>query len=465
MNDCSYIQLPADGTGKKLHTHSKVTASGDEVHNQIMSIGDLDSSAMLRIDPYGSAHVRYANGAPEFDSFGKMKISQESTLSNFMPSLDKLDELFSEIVIDNGEAIYSPLESAIRLKVDTGGSDSIVRTSHKYHKYSPGTSQSILMTVVAGDQGKDSLTRQWGYFDKNDGLFFEMNGHQMGVVIRSSVSGTVKENKINRENFNGDKGDGTGISKMNIDPTKANIYWIDYQWLGVGMVRFGVITPEGFSILLHTFHNANTKNTVYMRTGSLPVSFGIKNTDITSSVSELKILNCAVLVHDINPNYRGPLFAASSGLVELDNTYKCLLTIRPSVTYKDKINRAAIIPKSISSITQADKPINLIIVKNAKFDNDGTWRPGLTNASCEYSKDLTLIDSSDYNTLGHLKYTQITKGVENIDLSDTFSYLTEFLCLHADESQGDVYSIIAKTIFPDETENVVIGLDWEELYM
>ncbi len=460
----SSIGLPPDSTGKKLHTHTH-NINGEEVHNQIFSLGDVDSDNFQKIDEYGAATVRFAGGGAEFDSFGKMKISQETTLSSHVPIYDNIRNHCSIDQLGNSSLVHSPNESAYRLQVDTGSADSIAITTNKYHLYTPGTTNTILMTVVVGE-AKENVRRRWGFFDEFDGLFFEQKGSETGLVIRSSVSGSVVENKVLREDFNGDLADGSGVSGFIINPTKSNIYWIDYQWLGVGAVRFGVVSPDGSKILLHTFENANKYNTVYMRTGSLPLRWELSNIEATGSISEFKMLNSTVKVNDINPDYRGKLKAGSASKMPVDNTYSALLSIKPGLMFKGRINRTACIPTNINVFPHNGKVLSISIVKNAQFIDSGTnWYNGLTGGATLFNKDMVLSDPSDYNTLGNLVYTTLITEGQNINLRDIFSYIEEYACLNANGLDADTYTIIGRTLITNETEDVTVGIHWDELYM
>jgi hypothetical protein len=73
---------------------------------------------------------------------------------------------------------------------------------------------------------------------------------------------------VNQSSWNGDKLDGTGPSGLTLDPTKAQILWMDFEWLGVGSVRCGFII-NGVFYVCHTFNNANLITSVYMTTATL----------------------------------------------------------------------------------------------------------------------------------------------------------------------------------------------------
>ena len=58
-------------------------------------------------------------------------------------------------------------------------------------------------------------------------------------MIRTYTSGIATEKRIPQSQWNVDKCDGTGVSGFNIDFTKTQLSFIDFQWLGVGRVLCG----------------------------------------------------------------------------------------------------------------------------------------------------------------------------------------------------------------------------------
>ncbi len=141
------------------------------------------------------------------------------------------------------------------------------RTSNRYHYYQPGVGNLVIITLAHGDVGKTGNIREWGYADERNGLLFRLSGTTLQVVLRSDTTGDVVEEVVDRTNWNGDKLDGSGTSGMTIDITKANFFWIDFAWLGVGPARFGILSPDGARWACHTFKNPNTKIGAYMATG------------------------------------------------------------------------------------------------------------------------------------------------------------------------------------------------------
>ena len=72
--------------------------------------------------------------------------------------------------------------------------------------------------------------------------------------------------------FNLDTMDGTGPSGVPLDLTKSQIFVIDYEWLGVGRVRFGFVFA-GAIVYCHDAVFANTVGSVYMSTPNNPLRY------------------------------------------------------------------------------------------------------------------------------------------------------------------------------------------------
>jgi hypothetical protein len=107
----------------------------------------------------------------------------------------------------------------------------------------------VMQTIQIGDTGKANVVRRWGYFDEENGLFWELDGTTLYAVQRSSTTGSVVDTRVAQANWNRDSLDGT--IRYDLDVTKTNLYWMDFQWLGVGIVRFGVYENDGTKTTCH----------------------------------------------------------------------------------------------------------------------------------------------------------------------------------------------------------------------
>lgn len=307
----SYVQVPPDSTGKKIYSEQRTITGGDVVQVQGVSISDRSNPEFqAAVDDDGAIYMRFGEGKPQLDAFGKLRTSGATILGDYVFSESILPTLFSTKKAGSGNATHNMTYNALVLSTDQASGDLVAHTSNTYHHYFPGSSHMAIMTVACGDSGKVGLTRRWGYFDAMDGYIFAQVDGEFRLQIRSSVTGSVTLlMDIPQSQFNVDKVDGTGPSELNIDLTQDNIYWLDIQWLGAGRVRFGTYYL-GQRIVMHEYYHTNNNGLPHTRTGALPICYAQVNTSATSSPSIMKMWCAAVWsesVIDVTATGRGAL--------------------------------------------------------------------------------------------------------------------------------------------------------------
>lgn len=231
--------------------------------------------------------------ATSLDAFGRLRTAQPYTLFDSQNRYQK-DPQFSEELVTSGTATYVANESSVDLAVTTASGSKAVRQSFRVFPYQPGKSLMVLATFVM-NSGKENLRQRVGYFNTDNGVFFQFNGTTKSFVLRTNTSGTPSDARtVNQADWNGDKLDGTGASGITLDPTKAQILYMDFEWLGVGSVRCGFVIDGKFYVC-HTFNNANDIDKVYMTTAILPIRYEIENTGVTASASTLTQICSSVI--------------------------------------------------------------------------------------------------------------------------------------------------------------------------
>ena len=88
------------------------------------------------------------------------------------------------------------------------------------------------------------------------------------------VTKTV-ETEWNQSDWNIDRCDGTGKSGYTLDPTKMQMFYMDYSWYGAGFVRWGFRALDGDVIYAHKIPNNNQNTEAYMRSGNLPARYEV----------------------------------------------------------------------------------------------------------------------------------------------------------------------------------------------
>lgn len=449
----SYVQLPPDGAGKKIHTKIN-TVDGTVVETQVLHLCDPNSpSNLLNIDNVGSASVRFAEGQPIMSGFGSMKTTHERVLGVYESSLDTYESLFSVITSGVGSLGYAPTESSQVLTVD-GTAGSLVRiVTNRYHYYNPGTSNLYKMTVSTGDSGKVGNTRRWGAFDTNDGVFFELKDTEFNVVIRSSVGGSISENRIARANWNKDKLDGLGRSGHTLDLTKINVFWIDYQWLGAGRVRFGIYAPNGDRVECHRFNNAGSNTMPYMRTGALPAALENVNTGTTGSVSQLRNVCIGVYSEGTYEDYAFWRFSDIDSIGVSVTTNTPMASVRTKQIINGKHNSVILYPETLNFYTT--EPVALTMWQNTVVTG-GAW-DGLASAGdVNYGGTVDTSGSQKFKTL------YFGTGAHSVDLDKFFEKNDEGVQINADGSY-EVWSFLATRLTANAT-TCSMNLGYKELW-
>jgi hypothetical protein len=393
------------------------------------------------------------------DAFGRARVSQPYTLFDS-----------SHRFADNGEWATSNTVSTtythnannatISLTVDTANNSEIIRETKKVFSYQPGKSLFNINTFIF-NPAKTNLRQRVGYFGAQNGIYLELANSTLSLVERSFVTDQMVETRVAQADWNIDKLDGTGPSLLTLDITKAQIFWMDIEWLGLGTVRCGFVI-NGQLIHCHSFHHANLIESTYITTASLPLRYEIKNTGVTASNSTLKQV-CSSVISEGGYELRGTQQSIGSDIV----TGKSLATkgtFYPVVALRlksspDRLDAISVL--SAASLLGTGNGINYKwrIVQNCTVSG-GTWTSAGVNSSVEYSLDSTAVDQTNARTLasGFLNSSN--------QASPTINLLKEALFRFQFERNGltSTPSTIALIVTSDtDTQKVFGSLDWEEI--
>ena len=88
----------------------------------------------------------------------------------------------------------------------------------------------------------------------------------VGTFAQTSAGVAPSSTFVTQSAWNRDPLDGTGPSRMVLDPTKGNVYEIGFQYLGFGDAFFSIEDQDsGRLVVVHDFHNTNTRTTPVLR--------------------------------------------------------------------------------------------------------------------------------------------------------------------------------------------------------
>lgn len=418
---------------------------------------DLNIREYNKFDPHNNIKSTVLTAdSPSVDAFGRWRVSAPHTIFDAQNEYNDSPLFYETVLTGAGISTHVPNESAVNLTVGTAGGDKVVRQSKEYFRYVPGKSFLVVLSRVMGVP-KANTRQRIGYFDAQNGLYFENNGTNFGVVQRSYTSGSVVETRITQANFNLDKLDGTGASGITLDLSKANIFMFDLEWLGVGRVRFGIFGSNGNPVYCHEIDNSNTNTTSYMRTANLPLRNEVENTGISASNTTLKVICSTVVVEDGEQIATGIPGSANNGVSAIAvTTRRAILSIRPKLTFNSIVNRAKI--EELKVLIQADAAALWEVVYNGALGGTPSWAS--VGASNTVEKDVagTTVTGGIVIASG---YISASLGSETANISSSLISKLPF-GLNIAGDTPIILSLVVTSV--TGTANSLGSFTWKEIY-
>jgi hypothetical protein len=409
--------------------------------------------------PLEQSDLSFANSASStaFDAFGRMRTSSPLTL--FDSSHRYADNgLWSTASGVSGSGSFNQNQGLVDLTITNASGSFVTRETTKVFAYQPGKSLLTLNTFVMSP-AKTGLRQRVGYYGADNGMYLELDGSTLSFVERSLVDGSpATETRVSKANWNGDKLDGTGASGFTLDIAKAQILWMDFEWLGVGSVRMGFVINGQF-ILCHTFHHANILTSTYITTASLPLRYEIANTAVTTGSSTLKQI-CSSVISEGGYELRGlqqaigTTITAAKGLTTAGVLYP-VATIRLKSGRLDAI--AILTAISVMGVATGIYKWS-VIASGTTTGGSGTWISAGANSSVEYKLDATGITGGRTLASGYL--------TSNAQASTTIDILKEAVFkfqLERNSFTSTPYELTLVVTASTDTELVHGSIDWEEI--
>ena len=217
--------------------------------------------------------------SPNVDAFQRLRIGSPDTVFDNKQIYGDNTLIWSTLVTGNATSSFLSNNSCMLLTA-SGSNSSVIRQTRRRHAYQPGKSQLIICTGNFNQMPAANVVKRIGYFDQNNGIGFMASGSSFGVFLRSNTSGTPTNTFISQSSWNLDHYDGTGTSGNSLNITSSQIYFMDFEWLGVGRVRYGIF-QGGIPTYVHQITNINALNTVFMSSPNQPIRYEIVNSGST----------------------------------------------------------------------------------------------------------------------------------------------------------------------------------------
>lgn len=354
------------------------------------------------------------------DSFGRIKVAPPHLLfdASFQYSLQ--EKVFIQDTINNATITHNTTRSSVVISSSSDiGSRARFRTRN-YFPYSPAFTNTVIGSFNFHGSTQN-VTKRIGLYDEKNGFMVQVTGNSFEVGIRSSISGTAVDTFVEQADWNIDKMDGNGESRINLDTTKQQIFFLEYQWLGTGRVIFSFVI-DGLRYNVHEFNHANILSNLYSQTGTLPIQAEV----IGNGVSDYMEFTCCSLASNGAVSQHGHLFSASNytspkPMPSVGTKYP-VISIRKKTGYSD-------VPVQVLDMnafsTSNDDFLVQVIHKGTL--TGATWT-SITSSLCEQDTSATAIVGGDIIAQFYMK--------GNLQASDKLEYISKFW----DLTLGDDFS-------------------------
>lgn len=368
------------------------------------------------------------------DAFGRFRVSEPFNIFDANFIADENDVQFSKLVTGVGSITRE--ETRMILEINNG---SCVIRSRQRGIYQSGKSLLILITGVLDYDNNDlSTVSKIGYYDDDDGFYFQYTTDTLSVVKRSSSSGVLVETVNN-------------LSNHGLDLTKTLIFFFDLEWLGMGQVRTGVVVGGEFKIL-YKFQHSNKESLPYINLASLNATC-----EISGNSTGKCLFNCVSISSEGGFNPVGKLFSIDNHITPktVGATLIPLLALR--IKADSKINVYLEKFSIVATSNNSNVHFEIFLVRDPVGTEltNVSWTNVHPDSHCEYDASSTALSGTFNKILGGYQgqnsgftefqsnqYNNITLGKNILGNSD----ILILACVSLSGTENIVGNIIFKEI-------------------
>ena len=393
---------------------------------------------------------------PALDAFGRLRTSTPTTLFDSKQLADDRPLFWSTKVVTGATTDWRRNRASTTLSSSAAIGSTAIRQSKVRAPYLPGKSLSVAMSHVFGPSVA-GVKKEAGLFDNEDGIFFQDNGGNFNLVLRSFVSGQAVDQVMSQSAWNLDKFDGTGASGITLDKTKAQISVIDFQWLGAGRVRAG-FDVNGKLYYCHEFLNANVSSSVYISNPTLPIRYRIENVSAVAASTLEQI--CCTVQSEAGYDPKALVFTADRGTQVLSGATTDVTLPLVTIRLKSNYTGSYVVPKTahIVCTTTVDLGFRWSLVLNPVFGpvDNAVWRDAMSS-SIEYDVDRNYTNALTGGVViasGYGSDSSNTVEIDSIVDALPFGSSIDGVC--------DELTFAVQVLQTQTTESYVASMTWKE---
>ena len=317
------VAIPDYGAGLQVLTQDLQSDIDD------ITIGDKEGHYADVVPELSALRVNVTNlnDSANLDAFGRLRVSQTETLLDAKHLYDKLPLLYDEVTNGTATSTFSAGESMVVMQTQTSG-DYVIRQTRVHFNYQPGKGMQGLFTGTFAPQA--NIIKRVGLMQSVSAAPYNIEDGVYLEVVQTGPRFCVTKNEtttliVPQSSWNVDKLDGTGPSGVTIDFTKAQILTIDYEWLGVGRVRFGFV-QSGKTYYGHYANHANELVSPYIQSPNQPVHYQIRQ--VGAGSGSMSHICSTVMIEGGEEDIGKPISVSDNGIALVTTEDRPLLFVR-----------------------------------------------------------------------------------------------------------------------------------------
>lgn len=405
------------------------------VANQIYGVRIQQST------PLGSSIVPFTT------AFGDLVTGEKIDSFDMMFQYNIPTDLCSSTTSGTGSIASTPPFAVLTSSSDGTGTAQVEST--KRLRYVPAHEGYLFFTAIY-TTGIANTSQYVGLIDDNDGWAIGYNGTAFSVFWKRNGS-DVSGYPLASTSFNLDALDGTGPSKITLDPTKLNVYRISFGWLGAAPIVFEVLRNDGVWFPFHIIKYCNTEADTSTRSSVLPVrAYASASGAAGNVILKTPSWSCGVIGKNYTKSRSYQFYPGGQSLASGSNKYAFTLKSNANYPIGSAItNKLDVHLHYIGVANRSNTDVTFKLIKNATLTGTSYIDIDSTNSCMQYST------AGSYTSGGTVVFVMplAQKGQELLLLDD------QLVLIEIDP--GDTLTLVADT---GAAADINASIYWEEHY-
>jgi hypothetical protein len=271
-------------------------------------VGRNDAGRFQNVPVDANGVLKTAIESP-LTAFGEIQIAEMTPVIQVTYPYN-INPLLVNTTVSNGGSVTQS-DNMVVLQTSGGTSSSVTLETVNVAKYRAGQGIVARFTGLFTSTATTTDSHQViGIGDSTDGYFFGYSGSTFGIHHRINSGTTfIAQSTWNVDVMDGSSGAGNP-SSTNLDPTKGNVFQIQYQWLGFGAINFFIESDvTGKYVPIHQIKYANNKVVPSSYNPTFPIRVEVDN-GTSTDVLTMKSASMAAFVEG-KDEITGPLQSAT----------------------------------------------------------------------------------------------------------------------------------------------------------